>query len=193
MTTRRALLLCTLLLFPATASAASLFSPNRIHLYATGGKSQPNWHGQSDIQSLYVETNYNLSKRTEFGLATGVHSIVQPRSWFGDLYGDGNENVRAVSSALLIRRHFRVGAPVAQPYIELTTGPMWATRRVPAATSRFNFISQAGFGFVLHPQRRRSWIFGYRLGHISNAGYQERNSGLNIHSLLAGARWSPAH
>jgi hypothetical protein len=78
-----------------------------------------------------------------------------------------------------------------QPYLEMGSGPMWASRRVPAATSRFNFITQTGFGVVVYPQRTSALVIGYRFAHISNAGYAPRNPGLNVSSLLIGVQVNP--
>jgi hypothetical protein len=114
--------------------------------------------------------------------------VRQPRSWFGDQFGDGEENVRAIAGSVLIRRRFREESDRRSYYIEAGTGPMWAEKRVPAATSRFNFLSQAGAGMVLYPQNRVSMVIGYRFGHISNGGYAPRNPGLNVSSLVIGTR-----
>jgi hypothetical protein len=110
------------------------------------------------------------------------HVFFQPRSWFGYQYGDGNEKVLAISGSLLFRRRF------GQFYVEASTGPMWAEKAVPAATSRFNFITQPGFGVILRPRSRMPVIAGYRFAHISNGGYARRNPGLGISELLLGIR-----
>ena len=55
---------------------------------------------------------------------------------------------------------------------------------MPESTSHFNFHSQGGAG-VITP---RGWMFGIRAGHISNAGYAERNPGINFTEVLFGYR-----
>jgi hypothetical protein len=172
------------LLLPLSATAGVI---DHAHLFATGGKSMTNWHGQADIQSLYFEVGHDWSPRTEFILETGGHSVWQPRSWFGDLYNEGHEKALAVSSSIGIRRYFRM-THTPQIYTDLSSGPMWATKRVPAATSHFNFISQGGVGF-LFPRDHASLLVGYRFAHVSNGGYAPLNSGLNIHMLTVGTRW----
>jgi Lipid A 3-O-deacylase (PagL) len=170
-----------LLLLSLSASAQTF---DRIAGYATGGQSLKTWHGQATIESLSIEGTRALSPRTELAFVFAPMHVNQPRSWFGDQFGDGDENVRAISAALLLRRTFRDGSL----YVEAGTGPMWAERRVPAATSRFNFHSQFGAGLVLWPRKRASMIVGYRFGHISNGGYAPRNPGLNVSSIVIGTR-----
>lgn len=173
-------------------SAAPLFGPpDRINLFVSGGRSQQNWHGQADVDAINFEFIRDWKPRTEVGFVIAPTVITQPRSWFGDAFGDPHEKARALSGSLLIRHRFMAESRRVQPYIELSTGPMWATRRVPAATSHFNFISQGGFGGVFFPNRPVSFILGYRLAHISNGGYSERNPGLNIHTIVFGTRFRP--
>lgn len=152
-----------------------------VRIAATGGKSVTTWHGQADVQALHLELGHALSPRTSVVLQAGTVNLWQPRSWFGDQYGDGNESVRAVSAALLLRRTFRTESRV-QWYVEGGTGPMYAEKRVPASTSRFNFITQGGAGLVFNAQGRFPIVAGYRLLHISNGGYAPRNPGLNVSS-----------
>jgi hypothetical protein len=159
-----------------------------MRVYAIGGKSMQNWHGQATIESVNIEWYKPYRGWGDFALVLSPYKVSQPRSWFGDKYGDGEESVRAGSAALLYRRRFRTDEPV-QTFVEISSGPMWASRRIPAATSRFNFISQGGFGFVFFPERRASLVLGYRLAHISNAGYAPRNPGLNINSLMIGTQF----
>lgn len=178
------LLLCAA---PA-AFAQSLFSVNRINVYGTGAKSTTNWHGQADIQTLSVELGHALSSRTEYAFVASGYNIWQPRSWFGSLYHDGNQSVHAISGTFLVRRHFGDATRTLRPFVELSTGPMWATERVPAATSHFNFHSQFGVGATYHPNQRWGLILGWRAGHISNGGIADRNPGLNLGTVMIGAQ-----
>ena len=176
------------LLFVAALSlSASAQTFDDVRVYAIGGKSTTTWHGQVDLQALNLELGRALSPRTTVGVVLAPVNLWQPRSWFGDQYGDGNESVRALSASLLIRRTFRQRRPV-QPYLELSTGPMVAEKRVPAATSRFNFVSQGGAGVVFNAQGRFPFFAGYRVMHISNGGYAPRNPGLNIAAVVAGVQ-----
>jgi hypothetical protein len=173
------------LLILAASLTARAFDDVRV--YAEGGKSTTTWHGQADVQMLNVELGHALSPRTTVGVVLAPVNLWQPRSWFGDRFGDGNESVRALSASLLVRRSFRLQSSL-QPYVEASTGPMVAEKRVPASTSRFNFITQGGAGIVLNARGRLPFFAGYRVMHISNGGYAPRNPGLNVSAAVAGVQ-----
>ena len=175
------------LLSAAVSLPASAQTFDDIRVYVIGGKSTTTWHGQADLQALNLELGRALSPRTSVGVVIAPVNLWQPRSWFGDLYGDGNESVRALSASLLIRRTFRERRSV-RPYLELSTGPMLAEKRVPAATSRFNFVTQGGAGLMFNADGRFPFFAGYRVLHISNGGYAPRNPGLNIAAAVAGVQ-----
>ena len=158
-------------------------------LYAGGGKSITTWHGQADHSAINFEWSRPRWHRTDIGFIAAGHAVYQPRSWFGNQYGDGSEKVMAVSGSILVRRWLGEGS--VRPFLELSTGPMWAEKQVPAATSRFNFVTQPGFGAVLNAHGRMPVIVGYRFAHISNGGYSRRNPGLGISELIVGVRFSP--
>lgn len=167
---------------PTSAAFAQNFS-----VVATGGQSLETRHGQADAQSLSLEWTRWHSKRTELGVAIAPHVLNQPRSWFGDQFGDGNESVRALSASFAARHHF--GSRNVRPYVELLVGPMWAEKQVPASTSRFNFITQPGFGLTFARRGRVAPTLGYRFSHVSNGGYSPRNPGINVNSVVVGLRF----
>lgn len=175
------LLTCGVLLVAITANAQTF------RFYAVGGRSVASWHGQADVQAFAFELERPISKQTELGFVLAPLVVEQPVSWFGD-HGEGTESIQAMHGALVLRHHFRTGSKRMQPYIELGSGPMWAEKRVPASTSRFNFITQGTAGVTLLPHRTVAFVVGYRFMHISNGGYAPRNPGLNINSLILGAR-----
>jgi hypothetical protein len=176
-----------LLLVAALCVPASAQTFDDIRVYGTGGKSTTSWHGQMDLQAVNLELGHALSPRTSVALVLAPMNLWQPRSWFGDLYGDGNEAVRAFSASLLIRRSFRLDSSV-QPYLEGSSGPMYAEKSVPASTSRFNFVTQGGFGLTLNARGRFPVFAGYRAMHISNGGYSPRNPGMNVAAIVAGVQ-----
>lgn len=176
--------LATLLfaLFPLTAIAQT------ISIYGTVGQSPETWHGQAHVQALNIEYAHPLSPRTDVAIVVSPTSFDQPKSWFGDDYGDGNERVNALLASLLVRRTFNQDSSRVHLFGEASTGPMYAQKAVPASTSRFNFVTQFGAGVVLMPQSRFPVIAGYRFQHVSNGGYSPRNPGLNFSALIVGIR-----
>lgn len=176
-----------LLLF-ALIPASAFAQIDGVSISVTAGQSAKTRHGQADVQMLNIELAHALSPRTEVAFVVAPVNLWQPRSWFGDQFGDGNENVRAISGSLLLRRRFNVDSRRVQWYVEGSSGPMWAEKAVPASTSRFNFVSQLGGGAVLMPQARLPLSIGYRFLHVSNGGYAPRNPGLNISAVVVGVR-----
>jgi hypothetical protein len=172
-----------LVLLPLFSTAQTV---DEVSVYASGGKSVTTWHGQAAVASLNIEFAHSVSPRTDVGFIFSPTSINQPRSWFGDDYGDGDEDVRALGGSLFVRRKFLVKHERMHLFAELSSGPMWAERRVPASTSRFNFASQAAAGFIFMPHRAMPVTVGYRFMHISNGGYAPRNPGLNVSSIMIG-------
>ncbi len=172
-------------LLPLIATAQTI---DHIAVYGTAGQSPETWHGQADLQAINFELAHAISPRTDVAIVLSPTSFDQPRSWFGEQYDDGNERVRALAASLLLRRTFNRDSSRVQFYGEVSTGPMYADRAVPASTSRFNFVTHAGAGVVLLPQSRFPVIAGYRFQHVSNGGYAPRNPGLNFSSVILGVR-----
>jgi hypothetical protein len=179
----RLVTLLTLILLPLCAAGQTI---DDVNVSATGGKSITTWHGQVGVTALNIELAHALSPRTQIGFVVAPMSVHQPRSWFGNQYGDGDENVRALSASLLVRRTFGATQPHLHFYAEGATGPMYAEKKVPASTSRFNFMSQIGAGVILMPRSTMPVMLGYRFLHISNGGYAPRNPGLNVSSIVIG-------
>lgn len=178
---RLAILFLAVLPFSAFAQTFSV--------YGTTGRSPETWHGHVEIEALHLEYAQRISPRLEVGFVLTPMSVLQPRSWFGDDYGDGDERVRALSASLLLRRRFNEDSNRVHFELEGGTGPMWAEKAVPASTSRFNFMTVGGVSIVLLPNARMPILAGYRFQHISNGGYAPRNPGLNVSSLVLGIRW----
>ena len=63
------------------------------------------------------------------------------------------------------------------PYVELGSGTLFTTNKVPSGTSSVNFTSSAAFG--VHFLRERAWTIEVRYMHISNAGLSSPNPGIN--------------
>ena len=68
-----------------------------------------------------------------------------------------------------------------RPYVEFAGGPFWTDLggRIPEESSQFNFVLTAGFGVSWFVTPQTSLHVGYRFHHISNAGTQYPNLGLN--------------
>lgn len=68
-----------------------------------------------------------------------------------------------------------------RPYAEFAGGPFWTdlAGKIPEESSQFNFVLMAGFGVSYFLTDQVALNIGYRFNHISNAGTQYPNLGLN--------------
>ena len=169
------------LAFFVLALPAAAAWPEHFTFYAIGAKSTPNKHGQADLQSLNFELSGAAKWPFDWGVAFAAVHMRQPVDFFDTLHE--TESVNAASLSLLARKMFGQEGSL-RPYIELASGPIYASKRVPESTSHFNFHSQGGAG-VMTPG---GWMFGIRAGHISNAGYADSNPGINFTEVLIGRR-----
>ena len=184
--------LIALLSITASAAADSFFTMNRRNVYVFGGKSMTGRIGQADIEAINFEFGRAVSSRFEFGSVIAAMNIRQLKSGYDDQFGEGSHDVRAISSSLFARYHFGSDSARVRPFVELSSGPVWSERRVPAGTSRFNFISQGGFGVTIRPRERYGVILGWRFGHISNGWIEpDKNPGYNTNALVLGLQFRP--
>ena len=180
-----------LLLLSSTAFAGDF------NIYLGNAKSETNRHGQSRFRLISFELTGRPRLLTlvdrylpnaRAGVDINYADVRQPRSWFGYTYGDPDDSVRAEWAHFFIRQYWMTSSNMLHPYADLGTGPMWSNRRIPAATSKFNFNSQLGLGVVLFPNARTPVYAGYRFFHISNFGLTGRNPGLNVNGFFVGTR-----
>jgi hypothetical protein len=71
------------------------------------------------------------------------------------------------------------------PYIELSGGALFTTHDVPTRTSTVNFTPSAAFGAQLLGERW-AWTIEGRYLHISNAGLDRLNPGINTFEVRLG-------
>ena len=78
------------------------------------------------------------------------------------------EGVRGWSLApLFVRWNFpAIGGRRARIFGEVSGSLLFTTDPVPARTTTFNFMDQAGFGVRFEESRGRAWLVGYRFQHI---------------------------
>ncbi len=173
-------------LFLALIVATSAAAQENFAVLATGGKSMTSYHGQADVQSFNFEWTRREWKHTDAGFSIGQEFLWQPKTWLGGRDHMGKEKVRAGTCSIVVRRYSAVHPNF---FAEISSGPMWAGKQVPAATSRFNFLSQAGIGAVIGSRWVTPITIGYRFAHVSNAGFAHHNPGLNFSAVVAGVRF----
>lgn len=81
-----------------------------------------------------------------------------------------------------------VGLDNIRPYLEFAGGPFWTdlAGNIPEESVEFNFILSAGIGISWFITPQWSLNVGYRFQHISNAGIEYPNIGLNANLPFGG-------
>ena len=88
---------------------------------------------------------------------------------------------------LFVRWNFpAIGGGAARVFGEVSGSLLFTSAPVPARTTTFNFLDQAGFGVRFEQSRGRAWLVGYRFQHISNAGRVKPNPGANFNFIYLG-------
>jgi hypothetical protein len=176
-------LFAVILLVIAAPAGAAWF--DHLAVYGVGARSTPNKHGQVTFESLNLEATRSLKHGIDLGVVFAPTLMSQPNAFF-ETDSTGHETVHAASLSLLARHAFKARGSV-QPYIELSSGPIYANKRVPESTSHYNFISQGGVGVTM-THGSTPLMLGIRFFHISNAGYADSNPGINFVGVLFGLR-----
>lgn len=88
---------------------------------------------------------------------------------------------------------FKYGHPIIGKkllaYLEFGSGMQYGTQHVLEQSTQFNFASAAGGGFYYFIKDDLALNLGYRFRHMSNAGIDEPNSGVNTQHYIAGISW----
>lgn len=100
-----------------------------------------------------------------------LRAELQMNGWYNDIVG--------METALAAVLRANVPLDGVTPYFELGSGPALEAFNVPEQGTWFNFLNFVGVGLDINLDED-SWLeLGLRLRHISNAGLDEKNSGIN--------------
>lgn len=72
------------------------------------------------------------------------------------------------------------------PYIEGGFGIIYTTQHTRKQGTQYNFLSQVGVGLQFFLNKKFALTGGYRFRHMSNAGIDSPNRGINHHFALLG-------
>ena len=142
--------------------------------------------GFSEFGGAAVVGSRLVSRRLELQLE--LHPVTLIRQPVGAAHGP-RETVAAFAADIGLR-WFPGPRGGFAPFVEILDGPYYALRRTPARGTRFNFLTQAGFGARLPSRDRwRPEIFG-RWFHISNANTGARNPDWDYWAIGIGGRFA---
>ena len=155
-----------------------------IQLWTAGGHSVPGGRGDTGIWNAGLRYGWVLTEphgpgflvgRFEYAIeAVPAYLIFQPTN---TAYGAG-------LNPLNLKWNFATRGHLV-PYLELSGGTLFTTHGVPPGTSNVNFTPSAAFGahFLGH---KYAWTVEARYLHISNAGLDRLNPGVNTVEIKIG-------
>ena len=166
------------------AQSGPEYGATEIQVWTAGGHSVPGGTGRTGILDAGLRYGWVLSDahgpaflkgRFEYAVdAVPLYLIFQPANV---AYGVG-------LNPLNLKWNFVARGRVS-PYMELSGGTLFTTHDVPTRTSTVNFTPSAAFG--VHLLRERfAWTIEARYLHISNAGLDRSNPGLNTFEVHLG-------
>jgi len=155
-----------------------------VQVWTAGGHSVAGGRGSTGIWDAGLRYGWVLTDahgpgflkgRFEYALdAVPVYLIFQPTS---TVYGVGLNPLNLKWSFVPRRR--------VSPYLELSGGTLFTTHDVPRNTSTVNFTPSAAFGAQFLRENWACTVEGRYL-HISNAGLDRNNPGINTFEVRLG-------
>ena len=157
---------------------------NEVQVWTSGGHSVAGGRGDTGIWNAGLRYGWVLTEphgpgflsgRFEYAIdAVPAYLIFQPPN---TAYGVG-------LNPLNLKWNFATRGHV-MPYLELSGGTLFTTDSVPPGTSSVNFTSAAGFGTHFLGEKY-AWAIEARYLHISNAGLERLNPGVNTVEVRLG-------
>ncbi len=122
----------------------------------------------------------NLRGNLEFAVdVVPIYAIFQPPV---NAYGAG-------FNPFILKWNFTTGRRMA-PFVELGGGVLFTNHDVPVNTNTVNFTPQGGLGIHFFTAPKRAVTVTAKYLHVSNAGLERRNSGINASfQMLLGYTW----
>ena len=175
--------LCFLVSVTALAQIGPENASTEIQIWTSGGHSVAGGRGDTGLWNAGLRYGWLLTDphgpgflkgRFEYAVdAVPLFLIFQPRN---TAYGVG-------LNPLNLKWNF-TGHSSVTPYLELSGGTLFTTHDVPTGTSSINFTSGAALG--AHLLRSHAWTVELRYLHISNAGLEPLNPGINTVEVRLG-------
>jgi len=189
--------ICSLLLFCGCLFAA--FTPplraqdgpeadgNEIEFWTTGGHGTNGTTQHTGVWTAGFRYGWIITEPRGPGLLRGRFEYAVDAVPAFVLFQQSNTAYGAAFNPFTLIWNFDGHGRVV-PYIELGGGALFTNRQVPPGTSRINFTSAGALG--LHfLTKKLTWSTDIRFMHISNAGLETPNPGINTVQLRLGVGW----
>lgn len=127
-----------------------------------------------NLKPLTQKFNFNPSYLLQFQLEPFISYISSPR-----------DNVE-VGTSFLLKAGLTPQTSKLQPFILGGVGMVYMTQHTRSQSTQFNFIEQAGLGMHYFLKKNIALTLQGRIRHLSNAGIDYPNTGINTYFVLTG-------
>jgi hypothetical protein len=182
----RAIIAAILLLAPSIASAQARpeDGAREIQVWSGGGHSVAGGTGKTGVWNLGLRYGWILTRPHGPGFLKGRFEYAVDAVPAFLVFQPANTAVGAGFNPLNMKWNFATRERLV-PYLELSGGMLFTNHDVPAGASAINFTSSAAWG--THFLRdSKNWAVELRYMHISNAGLERRNPGINTLQVRLG-------
>jgi lipid A 3-O-deacylase len=179
--------LIAFLLFYATVSWAQTRPEDgghEIQLWSGGGHSVSGGTSDTGVWNVGLRYGWILSRPHGPGFFKGRFEYAVDAVPVFLVFQPANTAFGAGINPLNLKWNFATRGRVV-PYFEIDGGTLFTNHEVPAETSRVNFTSGAALGTHFLGDKR-NWSVEVRYMHISNAGLERRNPGINTVQVRVG-------
>ncbi|MDD5583622.1 MAG: acyloxyacyl hydrolase [Candidatus Omnitrophica bacterium] len=126
-----------------------------------------------DVKPLAEKIGIRTAGRLDFVLEPFANAVLKP-----------NDNIEAGSNFLL--KYVFPLSKKFQPYIKGGEGISYMSQHTKEQSTQYNFLSQAAAGFHYFINDSLAVTMEYRYRHLSNAGIEKPNNGINTDFVLGG-------
>jgi len=176
---------------PASAQAGPETGGNEIQIWTGGGHGISGITQHTGVWTAGFRYGWILSEPHGPGVLRGRFEYAIDAVPVFMVFQPANTAFGAAINPLTLKWDFDTDSRIV-PYAELGGGALFTNVRVPSGTSTINFTSAAAFGFHFLASKV-TWSADVRLMHISNAGLEPINPGINTLQLRLGIGWFTHH
>jgi hypothetical protein len=155
-----------------------------IQIWSGGGHSVAGGTGRTGVWDLGLRYGWILTRPHGPGLLKGRFEYAFDAVPAFLVFQPTNPAFGAGFNPLNLKWNFATRER-AVPYLELSGGTLFTNHDVPTGTNNVNFTSSAALGTHFLGDSR-SWSLELRYMHISNAGLERRNPGINTLQVRLG-------
>src|SRR6201981_2768938 len=148
-----------------------------VQLWTGGGYTVPGGTKNTGVWNLGLRYGWILTRPHGPGLLKGRFEYAVDAVPAFLLVQRANTALGAGFNPLNLKWDFATRERIV-PYVELSGGALFTNHNVPAGTSTINFTPSAALGTHFLGDSR-NWAVELRYMHISNAGLERRNPGIN--------------